>query len=69
MNYPCIAKDHARSEVEWVCVIFMACSCPSFVPGHLEEETEKINGENLVLHARLSSMDESGLQDNLGECI
>ena len=24
-------KYHARSEADWIYVIFMACSCPSFV--------------------------------------
>ena len=38
------SKDHVRPVSKWLCIIFMACSCPNFVLGCLKrkKKIEKI---------------------------
>ena len=34
-------KDHVRPVSKQLCIIFMACSCPNFVLGHLKKKKKR----------------------------
>ena len=40
-RYKFASKDHVRTVSKQLCIIFMACSCPNFVLGHLKKKKKK----------------------------
>ena len=36
-----LSEDHVRPVSKRLCIIFMACSCPNFVLGHLKKKKRK----------------------------